>query len=78
MAGKLGDSGRLYMDDALLFSKNWQDHIRVIETLLKTLESNNLTANPAKREWGFSDVLFLGFQIGVRGLRMDPKKTKII
>jgi len=78
MAGQPGDSGRLYMDDALLFSKKWQDHNMVIETLLKTLESNNLTANPPKCEWGFSDVLFLGFQIGVHGLGIDPKKTKII
>ena len=78
MAGKLGDSGRLYMDDALLFSKNWQDHIRVIETLLKTLKSNNLSANPVKCEWGYDDVLFLGFRIGVNGLGMDPKRTKII
>ena len=78
MAGKLGDSGRLYMDDALLFSNNWQDHIRTIETLLTTLGSNNLTENPAKCEWEFPNVLFLWFQIGLDGLKMDPKKTKVI
>jgi len=60
MAGKLGDSGRLYMDDALLFSKNWQDHIRIIETLLKTLQSNNLTANPAKCDGERLDPSLLG------------------
>ena len=37
-----------------------------------------MTANPAKCQWGFPNVLFLGFQIGVDGLRMDPKKTRII
>ena len=76
MAGKLADSGRLYMDDALLFSKNWQDHINIIETLLKTLKSNNLSANPVKCTWCYDDVLFLGFRIGVNGLGMDPKRTQ--
>jgi len=58
--------------------KELAESFRIIEALLKTLESSNFTASPAECEWGFPNVLFLGFQIGVDGLMMDPKTTKII
>jgi len=48
LAGKLGHTAAIYMDDVLLHSRTWKEHISTIEVLLKTLQENNLTANPQK------------------------------
>jgi len=48
LAGKLGHTAAIYTDDALLHSRTWKEHIYTIEVLLKTLQINNLTANPKK------------------------------
>ena len=77
-AGKLGKGMWLYMDDLSIGSSNWSAHMASIEDVLQTLVKNNLSANPSKCQWGYSDLPFLGFLIGASGIRMNPKKIKII
>ena len=77
-AGKLGKNMWLYMDDLSIGSSNWSEHISSIEDVLQTLVNNNLSANPSKCQFGFSNLPFLGFLIGAHGIQMDPKKIKII
>ena len=78
LAGKLGHTAAIYMDDALLHSRTWKEHISTTEVLLKTLQTNNLTANPKKCEWGYQNVTFLGYQLGTKGVKMDPRRIRII
>jgi len=68
----------LYMDDLSIGSSNWSEHISSIEDVLQTLVNNNLSANPSKCQFGFSNLTFLCFLIGAHGIQMDPKKIKII
>ena len=53
-----------YMDDVVIFSDNWQDHLRHIDIVLTTLRQAGLTANPRKCRWGGRSIEFLGHQIG--------------
>jgi len=41
-----------YMDDLVVFSESWEDHLAHIEGVLRKLESAGLTANPRKCVWG--------------------------
>jgi len=66
------------MDDLSIGSSTWSDHLASIEDVLQTLVKNNLSANPSKCQWGYSDLPFWGFLIGASGIRMNPKKIKII
>jgi len=68
----------LYMDDLSIGSSNWTEHMASIEDVLQTLVKNNLSANPSKCQWGYSNLPFPGFLIGVSGIQMNPKKIKII
>jgi len=77
-AGKLGKGLWLYMDDLSIRSSTWPEHLASIEDVLQTLVKNNLSANPSKCQWGFSNIPFLGFLIGANGIRMDPIKINII
>jgi len=41
-----------YMDDLVVFSNTWEDHLEHIHQTLHTLEEAGLTANPTKGVWG--------------------------
>jgi len=47
-----------YMDDLVVFSESWEDHLVHVEGVLKKLESAGLTANPKKCVWGGKHVEF--------------------
>jgi len=53
-----------YMDDLVVFSNMWEDHLVHIQQTLHTLEEAGLTANPTKCVWGGKRVEFLGHQVG--------------
>jgi len=53
-----------YMDDIVVFSNSWEDHISHIKTVLSRLAEAGLTANPSKCYWGGQTIEFLGHQIG--------------
>jgi len=53
-----------YMDDLVIFSDSWEDHVRHIQEVLGKLKCAGLTANPAKCRWGGKSIEFLGHQVG--------------
>jgi len=53
-----------YMDDLVIFSNTWDEHLQHIEQTLHTLERAGLTANPSKCVWGGKSIVFLGHQVG--------------
>jgi len=53
-----------YMDDVVIFSSYWDDHVRHIDQVLSKLKGAGLTANPAKCRWGGTTMEFLGHQVG--------------
>ena len=59
-----GDWATAYMDDIVVFSLTWEDHLRHVESVLVALRQAGLTANPSKCTWGGRSVEFLGHNIG--------------
>jgi len=55
---------RPYMDDIVVFSSSWEDHVRHVRSVLEKLKEAGLTASPKKCHWGGSCVEFLGHMIG--------------
>jgi len=53
-----------YMDDLVIFSETWEDHLAHIQSALHTLEQAGLTANPSKCVWGGTCIEFLGHLVG--------------
>ena len=52
------------MDDLIIFSDNWEQHMTHTRKVLTALKAAGLTANPAKCEWGGKELQFLGHIIG--------------
>ena len=61
-----------YMDDLIVFSTSWDDHVIHVRKVLDKLRSAGLTANPAKCHWGGKRMEFLGHLVG-EGRMSVPK-----
>ena len=53
-----------YMDDIIVFSASWEEHLKHLDTVLEALSLAGLTANPTKCKWGGKAIEFLGYQVG--------------
>lgn len=54
-----------YIDDILVATDTWEEHLQVLEKLFQRLRVANLTVKPTKCEVGFEAVSFLGHKIGM-------------
>ena len=67
-----------YMDDVVIFSDNWEDHLRHIDMVLTTLRQAGLTANPKKCRWGGQSIEFLGHQVGAEKVSMPEHRVQAL
>lgn len=67
-----------FVDDIILFTVTWEQHLEVLRSLLRRLERANLTVKPGKCFIGFSDLECLGHVVGENVLRPCPEKVAAI
>ena len=65
-------------DDILIYSKNWNSHLKHVETILKILEENKFYANKSKCNFKKKDIEFLGQIVSADGIKVDPKQIMAI
>ena len=53
-----------YIDDLIVYTEDWDTHIRVLDELMNRLQQANLTARPTKCVFRAKSVEFLGHQVG--------------
>jgi len=58
------DFSAVYIDDVLVFSKSWSEHLVHVKRVLFTLKEAGLTAKPSKCQWGRSHLDYLGHRVG--------------
>ena len=54
----------VYIDDIIVFSKSWSEHVQHLREVLKVLRKAGLTAHPSKCAWGKRTVKYLGHVVG--------------
>ena len=64
-----------YIDDVVIFSDNWSDHIRQIERFFQIMREAKLTIYLMKSEFGKATVKYLGHIVGQGQVR--PLEAKI-
>ena len=74
----LRKSLRYYIDDLLIGTDTFNNHIIVLTELFSTLLKFNFTLNLNKCEFCRKSVLFLGFIISADGVTPNPEKQEII
>ena len=59
----LQSSVAVYLDDIVIYSETWEDHVEHIREVLQRLRSSNLTAKPAKCQFGMRECIYLGLMV---------------
>ena len=67
-----------YLDDVVIYSKNFEDHLEHLGIVLERLRSAGLTVKPEKVVFATQEISFLGHVISPAGVRIDPERTQAI
>ena len=68
----------VYIADILIFTKDMEEHNKVIEEVLTILKENNLFLKPEKCVWRTNKVEYIGIIISDEGVHMASEKVKAI
>ena len=68
----------IYLDDILIFGKDFQEHLDRLAVVLQTLIRANLKLKPSKCHLFRKSVKFLGHIISTEGIQPDPVKLEAV
>src|SRR5438445_8177084 len=68
----------VYIDDIMIYSKTFGEHMEHVEMILKKLKEVNLMLKLKKCKWCEQNIEFLGHVVGSYGLKPNPGKIEKI
>lgn len=75
---RLRENVFVYLDDLLVCSGNFEDHINTLRDVSKCLRDAGLTINVEKSKFCQAEIKYLGYRIGQGCLKVDPDKVSAI
>ena len=74
----LGDFVGVYLDDIIIYSETWDDHLHHLCQVLQRINDANLTLKLKKCSFGTQECTYLGHRIGCGGVRPEESKVKAV
>ena len=68
----------VYLDDILIFSQTWEEHVKHVKHVLDVLVRKKLYLNMSKCEFGKTSLVYIGYIVGGGELKIDPSKVEVI
>lgn len=68
----------VFVDDVIIISNNFEQHISLLERVLDKLKAANLTINFEKSQFFRTKLKYLGYIVDSNGLNADPEKVESI
>ena len=68
----------VYFDDILIYSKDLDDHVVHLNSVLDVLRNGKLFANLKKCTFCIDRLVFLGFVVSAQGIQVDDEKVRAI
>ena len=68
----------VYVDDIVVFSKDFDQHMQHLQLIFDRLEAANLTLKLSKCQFAVSRVKYLGHILSPQGVSPDPEKISIV
>ncbi|PAA74262.1 hypothetical protein BOX15_Mlig002146g53 [Macrostomum lignano] len=78
MSGLSWESVLTYIDDIIVFSRTFDEHLERLAEVFKRLRDAGLKLHKAKSAFGHRRVLYLGHLISEQGIAPDPGKVEVI
>jgi transposase InsO family protein len=78
LAGLKYSSVLCYLDDIVIFSKDFDTHVKDVQEVLLRLEEFQLTLKPSKCQWAQSEIHYLGHVVSAEGVRPDQSKLAAV
>ena len=63
-----------YLDNLIVFSSTWEDHLTHLKAVLSRLQELGLTTKPSKCQFGMTECTYLGYVIGNDVLKSEDSK----
>ena len=76
LAGLSGEQCLIYLDDIVVFSKTFQEHIVRLTNVFQALHQAGLTLKLSKCNFAQREVKYLGHIVSAAGVRPDPTKIE--
>lgn len=68
----------IYLDDVIIFSTNFTEHISRLDEILGKLGQAGLKLKPKKCHFFCEEVLYLGHKVSEDGIATDPEKIRAV
>ena len=68
----------VYVDDVIIWSKDFESHLQHLDLVFQRLRMANLTLRHNKCEFAKQDILYLGHFISREGIKVDPSKIETV
>jgi hypothetical protein len=65
----------VFLDDILVYSSSWSEHLQHLQLILQTLRDSQFYAKKSKCNFGLNNIQYLGHIISDAGVSTDPEKT---
>ena len=67
-----------YIDDVIIFSNSWVEHLQNIQLVLEALRKNGLKVKASKCQWGAKSLVYLGHEVGCGRVSVPEAKVEAI
>ena len=78
LGNMVNDSLLIYLDDVVVFSPDFDSHLKHLEEVFRRLHEHGLKLQPKKCHLFQRKVTYLGHVISERGVATDPAKTAAV
>ena len=68
----------IYLDDVVIFSKTFEEHLQRLDAVFTKLETHDLKLKASKCEFFQSRITYLGHVVSNNGIETDPEKIKAV
>ena len=74
----IGSYSAAYLDDLVIYSGNWQEHLQHLHEVLQRLREAGLTVKPAKCQFDTNSCVYLGHIVGGGEVRPEAAKSQAV
>ena len=67
-----------YLDDIIVYARDWEEHLVHISLVLERLDIYGLTVSPTKCHFGYTSLPYLGHWISADGNSAQPEHIEAI